>query len=393
MAPEQLGVGGGPPDARADVYALGAMLFEVVTLESLHDRTDLDRAVLSTLRGVEARPSVRAPGRAVPPEVDAICVQATALEPDARYADARALARELERFLDGDRDLALRREMSVSHALAAKEYEERALAGGPRALDARAAAMRELGRALALDPDNATALASVARLMMTPPAEVPPEAAAEIERQAQETERMAARMSIGAYVVCVAIGLLTLAMDVEPWLLWSYLGLMLSAAGITAVGGFARRSHPATAYLAVLASSAGFATLSRLLGPFVLVPAVVGASTTLFALMPRRGLFFTALAAGCAAVLVPAGLEWAGVIAPSYAFGANVLEVLPTSASLRPLPTMILLVASSVGAIVVPAVMCAKTRAALSDAERKVRLQAWHLGRMAPSGTNPAVDR
>ena len=40
---------------------------------------------------MDARPSVRARDAAVPPELDAICVRATALDPDARFPSARQM--------------------------------------------------------------------------------------------------------------------------------------------------------------------------------------------------------------------------------------------------------------------------------------------------------------
>ena len=52
---------------------------------------------------VEARASVRYPDADVPPELEAICVKATALR-EERIPGARELHAEIERFLDGDRD-------------------------------------------------------------------------------------------------------------------------------------------------------------------------------------------------------------------------------------------------------------------------------------------------
>jgi hypothetical protein len=46
-------------DARADVYALGAILFGLLALEPLHPHASAEHANASTLRGVEARPSAR----------------------------------------------------------------------------------------------------------------------------------------------------------------------------------------------------------------------------------------------------------------------------------------------------------------------------------------------
>ena len=61
----------------------------------------------STLKGASARPSERAPALDVPPELDAICVKSTRVDPTERYQTARELHDAVAKFLDGDRDVEL----------------------------------------------------------------------------------------------------------------------------------------------------------------------------------------------------------------------------------------------------------------------------------------------
>ncbi|MEO7330035.1 MAG: serine/threonine-protein kinase, partial [Minicystis sp.] len=119
MAPEQALGKVGELDGRCDVYSLGAILFELLSLEPLHPKSSWNAMLHSTLKGADARPSVRAPQRDIPPELEAICVKATSIDPAERFQTARLLHEAVERFLDGDRDLVRRREMAEKHARAA----------------------------------------------------------------------------------------------------------------------------------------------------------------------------------------------------------------------------------------------------------------------------------
>jgi serine/threonine-protein kinase len=166
-APEQ--IGGDPVTAAADVYSLGAMLFEILTRESLHPSHD---AIASTLEKPAESPAIRSTERTVAPELDAACMAALAPRPDERLT-ARQLADRIQGYLDGDRDFERRRRLAANQLAKA----HRALA-----IDQRAEAMRASGRALALDPSSTEAAALVTTLMLEPPRELPPDLVERFER-------------------------------------------------------------------------------------------------------------------------------------------------------------------------------------------------------------------
>jgi serine/threonine-protein kinase len=187
MPPEQLR--GAAPDARADVYALGATLYEILTLQPLHEGTPTE-VYGRTLAGAIQAPSHRAPLREIAPELDAICLKATAADRDDRYATVRALHDALERYMAGDRDLVLRREMSKAHTREALDAIQRSESGKSDGFADRSDSLRAVGRALAFDPANKDALRALVELITHAPSEVPPEAVSEIcadERAFQQT--------------------------------------------------------------------------------------------------------------------------------------------------------------------------------------------------------------
>jgi serine/threonine-protein kinase len=94
MAPEQ--ARDGRLDRRTDVYAVGVMLWEMLTLKRLFSGVTEAAELLARLQsGPIEPPSRHAPG--IPPEVDAIVMRALAADPTRRFPTARAMAAALER--------------------------------------------------------------------------------------------------------------------------------------------------------------------------------------------------------------------------------------------------------------------------------------------------------
>ncbi|MCO5170362.1 MAG: serine/threonine protein kinase [Planctomycetes bacterium] len=102
MPPEQAEGQRDAVDERSDVYALGAILFELLVLRAPFVGSTSLNIIKQVL--MDAPPDPRAvapPGRAVPRELAAVALKALAKEPAARYPRAADLAAEVTRFLDG----------------------------------------------------------------------------------------------------------------------------------------------------------------------------------------------------------------------------------------------------------------------------------------------------
>jgi len=84
-------------DARTDVFAVGIILWELLTGQRLF----LGETDFQTVKKVQASvvPSVSQINKAVSPELDRIIMRALAREPAQRFQTARALGMELSKFL------------------------------------------------------------------------------------------------------------------------------------------------------------------------------------------------------------------------------------------------------------------------------------------------------
>lgn len=106
MSPEQAAGKRMTVDHRADVYSLGATLYELLTLQPIFtadDRASLLHQILS-----EDPKPLRQWDLSIPVELETIVLKATAKSPADRYSSAGEMAEDLRRFLD-ERPILARR--------------------------------------------------------------------------------------------------------------------------------------------------------------------------------------------------------------------------------------------------------------------------------------------
>jgi serine/threonine-protein kinase len=384
MSPEQLLGRTDEIDARSDVYALGLILFELLTYCPVHRGRGLAEILQETMEGALPCPSEI--GADVPPEFDDVYARATARTASDRTASARALAEEIERYLDGDRDLERRRALAGQHARRAAEATTEALAMQRRGEDAQAAraeAMREAMRALALDPAQPDAARQFARLLVEVPEKMPAEVEREMDQLSANSRREAARVAMISYLLLFTATPLFMLLGVRSWLA-PIVGMSLTVllAAFCAWYTRSRTAPMAGAYVPGVLNVGIVATMSCWLGPFVLVPTAAAISSHYFSLQVGPKERPVAALLGVLAFVIPLTLELLHLVPPSFHFEGDRMVLLPRSSHIPAVLTLIVLVHATLTWLIFPIVASGRVRDALHRAERQLFLHAWHLRRL-----------
>jgi serine/threonine-protein kinase len=377
IAPEQL-LTGGEVGRPVDVYALGSILFEILTKMPMHPRQS-QAAIQSTLSSTGVlSPIARYPELPIPPELDALCTEAVATSAKARPT-ARQIGERVQAYLDGDRDLARR-----------KEVAEEALANARSALDGdeRAAAMRDAGRALALDPDCTGAAEIVTRLMLEPPKDPPPElqqAMRDADANNVKRHALTAIISYGAIA-----GFLPMAMwnGIKKWPeVMSVFGMAM----ILALGALLIRIKPLRSLGAMIVYALGngllCALMSRMAGPFTFVPAlicIVTMSVMAYPQFVQRPLILIGIM--LASFAVPLALEAQGLLRKTWELGDSRLISHAEALVIGGPRTMTLVIGATLATFVVAGFHAASIGRTNRRAQLQLVTQAWHLRQLLPKG-------
>jgi serine/threonine-protein kinase len=377
MAPEQVRGANEVGDA-ADVYSLGATLFEILAGVPLHPRGN--DALTSTLGDYDPHPAHRAPDGHVAPELDELTATALSRDPETRPS-ARALADGVQRYLDGDRDVARRRALSIIELGSAHA----ALTGGDVAK--RSDAIRSAGRALALDPESREAAALITRLMLEPPPTQPAPLAADLEASESQMQQKQGRIAVRS-LIAVLVFLFAAALNglrSAPVLLgiagWTVVVVVVAYAVSR------RPARPNEMWLVVIGNVVLSALLSRLFGPLMIAPIVsciMAVSLTSYPqLLAHARIIIAMLVLGW---IGPVILEAVGVLAPTWKVMDGAVISTSNVVELSSGATSALLIFGNCMAIIVIGMFANALARSRREAQRGVEIQAWHLRQLLPTG-------
>jgi hypothetical protein len=368
MAPEQMR--GEPVEPAADVYALGAILFEILAGEPLHPVGNA--AIASTLQSsAECSPAKRAPSRNVAPELDAACVAALAEDP-AQRPTARVLATKVQAYLDGDRDLDHRRALAAESLADARDKET---AGD------RVAALRAAGRAVALDPESRDAAELATALILTPPREIPPDAVAAVAAIEAKLERARGMRGVWLYLAVWTLLIFAATVHVKSWPDL----IALVVAGNVLSGLVLLHARGKLPSLVLIVFNIAFGVLfERIGGPFLFTPLyaciiAIGVGTQVR--RERRGVALLALAVTFA---LPIILEVTGVLARTFWMTPDGLLSNGTVYDGRTNFDMFGMLLGTFALCTLLVTYALTMNRARKAAQREAALQAWHLRQLLP---------
>ncbi len=376
MAPEQIrdATRVGPA---ADVYALGATLFEILAREPVHPR-GTSAAGYAPRLGVDGSPGRRrdVPRRAS--ETRRYAWPRSALDPAARPS-AGALADGVQRYLDGDRETTLRRAASAEEVARGRTLLASDAAGS------RVGALRAAGRALALDTTNRIAASLLSSIIVEPPRVLPDELRAHLVESDLAVQRRQSRAAALTFVA-IAFFLVTIGINgIRSWPLW--LGFSgLSAILASATLWVSQRSPGPREMMFIAVGNAALAAMfSRAFGSLIIVPGitcVMAVSLTSYPQLVGRGRVVIALLV--ASWLVPLVLERAGVLERTWMVVGG--EIRSTSALVD--------VGASTEVVLIGAqrdhhrgdrpVRERARGVAAGERGMRVEIQAWHMRALVP---------
>ncbi len=101
MSPEQIVGNAEDVDMKSDIYALGAILFSILTFKRPFAGQPLKKVLEHTVQGYLATPSLVTPYNLIPSSLEAVVIKAMTVAPELRYDSVEHLKEEVNNYLNG----------------------------------------------------------------------------------------------------------------------------------------------------------------------------------------------------------------------------------------------------------------------------------------------------
>lgn len=130
MSPEQAQGKIEEIDGRTDVYAVGVILYEILTQTPFFEAPSTIARLYMAAHGIQQTPSERRPDLAISPQLESICLKALQTDPQRRYTSAGQMATALEAYITGiqQQQMAARRAAQTlveAHQTKAEHQQQR----------------------------------------------------------------------------------------------------------------------------------------------------------------------------------------------------------------------------------------------------------------------------
>jgi hypothetical protein len=286
----------------------------------------------------------------------------------------------VQRYLDGDRDLAMRRELAREH------FDNAQVAFRAIGTDEhRRIAMREAAAAMALDPVLDGPAELVTRLMLEPPKHTPPAVQEAIHDEDVRNANAIARAGLWALFAAILF---------TPFLWWIAPSASSHVIALTVllvidsiVCMLSVRTGKPWPGLVIAGNAIIVVVIALMFSPILIAPglgavlAMAGVMTPRFSILGSARLIAVIM---MAAALVPLGLEYLGAIDHTISVTSEgVLFRAPAIASDEG-PAIVVGVIYTVGLIAGSAGMAEMMRRRARDAYRQIQMQAWQLRQLVP---------
>jgi hypothetical protein len=175
----------------------------------------------------------------------------------------------------------------------------------------------------------------------------------------------------------------------QPLALTAFFALEAVCAGLCFVPARRRESMRWLLCGLVTVNAVCLMTLTGVVGPLALVPALALGHTLPALIHPDRVVRGYAALMGTLSVLLPAWLDWLGCAPAAYGFEQGAVQVLPRLVALDPRGVTVLLAIGAVGPIVLSWFLLGRIAETLAHADRRLYLHAWQLEQLLPTAPSP----